>query len=116
MSRVRSLPGVVLTAVGLLWLTVTVPACDEDGKTAPEKCLEPPLGPPYDIQAAHPITGTETGGAPDTTNPCVTKVGHAISDKGTPGDGTASGGTTGGTGKGGGSGDSAMNDAGAGGA
>lgn len=74
MSRLRSLPAQAKAALGALLLLVVTgsAACDEDGKTAPERCLDPAL-PIFDIQAA---------GAPADDNaryPCVTKIGHAIS-------------------------------------
>jgi hypothetical protein len=95
----------------LLGLVTALTACEEDGKTAPATCAEPPLA-IYDIQ---------TGGARDgdDKNPCTTDVGHAISSIGTPTAGTASGGTaTAGTSSGGkaGSGGTTTVDAGAGGA
>lgn len=70
----------------LLGLVPALTACEEDGKTAPATCLEPPLA-IYDIQA---------GGAPadDDKNPCTTDIGHAISSIGSSTAGTASGGTT----------------------
>jgi hypothetical protein len=57
--------------------------CDEDGKTTPEICASPPLE-IYDIQ------DPPAGGAGEE-NPCVTKVGHAVSPNG----GTDVGGSTG---------------------
>jgi hypothetical protein len=47
-------------------------ACDEEGKTAPATCADPPL-PIYDISAGAPA---EPG---DQVNPCVTPVGDAYS-------------------------------------
>ena len=101
---------------GLLLGLMTLTGCEEDGKTAPERCLEPAL-PIFDIQAA---------GAPSDDNarfdddaplpPCITKVGHAISSNG---GGTATAGTSsGGTSSGGnaGSGGTTTAEAGAGGA
>jgi hypothetical protein len=56
-----------VVCVALLFGATT--ACGEDGKTAPDKCNDPPL-PIYDIQQA---------GEPSVDNPCVTKPGYAIS-------------------------------------
>ncbi len=121
MSGLSSIPDRAKAAVGvlLLALAVTAAACDEDGKTAPERCADPAL-PIFDIQAA--------GAAADDNAqyPCVTKVGHSISSIGVPDDtgGTTStgGATTGGKGGGnsvagkGGSDTGGAADAGAGGA
>jgi hypothetical protein len=104
MSRLRSLPVQAKAALGALLLLVVTgsAACDEDGKTAPERCRDPAL-PIFDIQAA---------GVPADDNaqyPCVTEIGHAISQGPTP--------TTGPAGKGGSSsGSTASAGAGAGGA
>src|SRR5689334_14678064 len=69
----------------LLGLVTALTACEEDGKTAPATCAEPPLA-IYDIQPGG-------GRGDDDGNPCTTDVGHAISSIGTPTAGTASGGT-----------------------
>ncbi len=118
MSRLSCLPDRAKAAAGVLLLALAVgaAACDEDGKTAPERCADPAL-PIFDIQAA---------GEPADDNaqyPCVTQVGHSISSIGTPDTGgtTSTGGaTTGGKGGGGGKGGSGDTggaaDAGAGGA
>jgi hypothetical protein len=93
----------------LLGLVTALTACEEDGKTAPATCADPPLA-IYDIQ---------TGGARDDQNPCTTDIGHAVSSIGTSTAGTASGGTaTAGSSSGGtsGSGGTATAEAGAGGA
>jgi hypothetical protein len=111
MSRFSSTPDRAKASVGvLLFIALAgVAACDEDGKTAPERCADPAL-PIFDIQAA---------GEPGDDNakyPCVTQVGHSI-NQGTP-DSSSTGGGTGGTagaaGKGGAS--STTDAAGAGGA
>lgn len=67
--------GAALLALGAL-------ACGEDGKTAPERCADPPL-PIYDIQDA---------GAHAVDNPCVTPIGHAVTEGGSSSSG-GSGGT-----------------------
>lgn len=82
MSGARRLSGSAKAALCLALLAAAASACGEDGKTAPERCLDPPL-PIYDIQAAG-----EQG-----DNPCVTKPGYAIS--GTTSGGTSGGGTSG---------------------
>jgi hypothetical protein len=116
MSRVRSNPVRAKAALGALALILVagLAACEEDGKTAPERCADPPL-PIFDIQA----------GAPADTNPCVTAVGHSISMGPSTSGGTTAitagtssggkGGSGGSAGKGG-SGGTATADAGAGGA
>ena len=73
----RCIPFRVKAGLGLLLIAVAsnVIACDEDSKTAPERCADPAL-PIFDIQAA---------GAPADDNaqyPCSTKVGHAVSSIG----------------------------------
>jgi hypothetical protein len=109
MSRFRSNPvrGKAVLGALLLFVASGSAACDEEGKTAPERCLDPAL-PIFDIQAA---------GAPADDNaqyPCVTKAGHAVSEGRAP---TASAGkaATSTAGKAA-SGDTAMAGAGAGGA
>jgi hypothetical protein len=57
----------------LLTLVAGAAACEEDGKTAPERCIDPP---PFDIQAGAP--------ADNVTNPCATPVGHSVSFIGSP--------------------------------
>ena len=92
MSRHRNIPGWAKIVGGLLLLGAASTACDEDSKTAPEKCGTPPLL-IYDIQQ-----GAEDGAA--GANPGVTKVGHAVSQilPPTPSGGNATGGNaTGGT-------------------
>lgn len=82
MSRPRTFPsGSVKRALWLALLFGASTACGEDGKTAPEKCNDPPL-PIYDIQMA---------GEPSVDNPCVTKPGFAISGITTDPGGTSSG-------------------------
>lgn len=102
MSRFRAHSACSKAALSalLLILLASAAACDDDGKTAPEHCVDPA---PYDIQA----------GAPDDAepNPCVNGVGHAINQgPASPTAGTASEAT------GGKSGGSATAGAGAGGA
>jgi hypothetical protein len=70
MRRLRNVSGTAKAAVCALLLAAALPACGEDGKTAPERCADPPL-PIFDIQRA---------GAPHVENPCVTQPGFAISD------------------------------------
>jgi hypothetical protein len=117
MSRLSSIPDRAKATVGVLLLALTVgaAACDEDGKTTPERCADPAL-PIFDIQTA------DEPADDNAQYPCVTQVGHSISSIGTPDTGgtTSTGGaTTGGKGGGaaGGSGDTGgAADAGAGGA
>lgn len=90
MSRHRSHPVRAKAALSVLLLVVSAgaAACDEDGKTAPERCADPAL-PIYDMQAA---------GAPADDNakyPCVTEVGHAISQQGPTTTPTSTGGSAG---------------------
>lgn len=100
MSRLRANPVRAKAMLGALLLTLVAgaAACEEDGKTAPERCVDPA---PYDIQA----------GAPDDSvpNPCATEVGHAVSSFGSPT--VTAGGAAGGSGDG-----TATANAGAGGA
>jgi hypothetical protein len=98
MSRLRNIPGWAKLALGLLLLGAASTACEEDSKTAPEKCGTPQLV-IYDVQ------GGAQGDA--DANPCVTNVGHAVSEilPATPSGGNATGGTAasgGSAGKGGG--------------
>ena len=98
MNRQRYVPVRAKACLGLLLLAFasSVSACDEDGKTVPERCGDPAL-PIFDIQAA---------GAPADDNaqyPCSTPIGHSVSSVGpaaTAGTasngGTSSGGTNGG--------------------
>ena len=74
MSRQRCIPARAKACLGLLLLAFasSVSACDDDGKTVPERCADPAL-PIFDIQAA---------GAPADDNeqyPCSTPIGHAVS-------------------------------------
>lgn len=91
--RPRSVRVNVALGTLLLGLVTALTACEEEGKTAPERCLDKPL-PIYDIQA---------GGARDDTYPCSTPVGHAISSIGS----TSTAGTTATAGKSGNSGTAA---------
>jgi hypothetical protein len=74
----RLFSGSATLAVGLTTFSLAV-ACDEDGKTTPERCPELPL---YDITRS-------VGGAPPSAevgaggdDGCVTRVGHAVSPSG----------------------------------
>ncbi|HYQ16858.1 MAG TPA: hypothetical protein VEQ58_13905 [Polyangiaceae bacterium] len=80
MSRLRNSSGWAKAVVCLALPLVLMGACDDDGKTVPERCADPPL-PIYDIQ--NPGEQNAAG------NPCVTHVGYAISGV------TTSGGTSG---------------------
>lgn len=110
MSRQRCIPARAKASLGLLLLAMasSVLACEEDTKSAPERCADPAL-PIFDIQAA---------GAPADDNeqyPCSTPIGHAVSYVGPAVTaGTSSGGTTSNGGKSGSS--TASAGAGAGGA
>ncbi|HEX2873315.1 MAG TPA: hypothetical protein VHP33_18785 [Polyangiaceae bacterium] len=107
MSLYRASSVRVNVALGALLVgsLTALSACEEEGKTAPATCLDPPLA-IYDIQ---------TGGAREDENPCTTDVGHGISSIGSNTTaGTAAGGTSSG-GKGS-SGGAPTADAGAGGA
>ena len=108
MSRLSSIPDRAKATVGVLLFAFAVggTACDEDGKTAPERCADPAL-PIFDIQTAgEPADG-------NAQYPCLTRVGHSISSIGTPDTGgtTSSGGATAG-GKGGGGGKGGSGDTG----
>lgn len=118
-------------AVALSALSLSVLACKEDGKTAPERCSTLPA--PFDIQNAgapsddnrslNPGSGGENG-----LPKCVTEVGHAVSSfsDGIAGDASSAGTSGSGAGGSGGSGGTSSNggdtgtagaaDAGAGGA
>lgn len=116
-------------ALVALALAVMAAACDEDGKTAPERCADPPL-PLFDIQKTPPpeddnrrFNDVAAGDGP-ALRPCITEVGHAVSSfsDGSAGE-TSSGGTSssggsssGGIGAGGLAGTPGSSDAGAGGA
>ncbi len=79
MSRLSSIPDRAKATVGLFLLAVVVGAgaCDEAGKTTPDRCADPAL-PIFDIQAAgEPADG-------NAKYPCITPVGHSISSIGTP--------------------------------
>ena len=95
----RCIPFRVKAGLGLLLIAVAsnVIACDEDSKTAPERCADPAL-PIFDIQ---------TAGVPTDDNaqyPCSTKIGHSVSSIGSPSSSgtTSSAGTTSSSGKNGG--------------
>jgi hypothetical protein len=93
MSRLSRTPNRTTLAIGLLLLVATSFACDDDGKTAPDKCGDPALQ-IYDIQSA---------GEPADDNakyPCLTKIGHSVSSI-VPAGGSTSSTTTGGNGGGG---------------
>jgi hypothetical protein len=70
MSRQRYVSTLAKACLASLLLAFAsgVSACDEDGKTAPERCADPPL-PIFDIQAA---------GVPADEYPCSTPIGHAV--------------------------------------
>jgi hypothetical protein len=95
MSRQRCIPARAKACLGLLLLAfagIVVSACDDDGKTAPERCADPAL-PIFDIQVA---------GVPGDDNeqyPCSTPIGHSVNMFSSPTTaGTASGGkSSGGT-------------------
>lgn len=94
MSRQRCIPARAKSCLVLLLAAFasSVSACDDDGKSAPERCLDPAL-PIFDIQAA---------GVPADDNeqyPCSTPIGHSVSFVGSVATaGTASGGkSSGGT-------------------
>jgi len=93
MSRLRNIPGRATGALGLLLLVAVAAACSDDGKTAPEKCGTPPLHGPYDLQG---------GAKDDDGNPCVTPVGHSVSQiiSSTSGGNSTGGSTAGSGGKG----------------
>jgi hypothetical protein len=107
MNRQRCMPVRAKACLGLLLLAFTsgVSACDEDGKTVPERCGEPTL--PYDIQAGAPADDS-------AQHPCSTPVGHAVNGGPAATAGTASSG--GASGAGGESSGTATAGAGAGGA
>jgi hypothetical protein len=73
-------------AIGASLLILIALGCDEDGKTAPEKCGTPPLQ-IYDIQ--DPPADDDSA-----DNPCVTPIGHAVSPAGELGGSTANGGSS----------------------
>jgi hypothetical protein len=106
MSRQRCIPARAKACLGLLLLAFasSVSACDDDGKTAPERCADPGL-PIFDIQSAGSPSDDNRHLNSDPNKPCVTTIGHSVSFVGSP--------TTGGKGGGGGA---ATADAGAGGA
>jgi len=82
MSRLRTLSGWAKAVVCLALPLASMYGCDDDGKTVPERCADPPL-PIYDIQ--NPGEQNAAG------NPCVTHVGYAISGVTASAGGTSSG-------------------------
>ena len=100
MSRL-SLPSRAVSVLGSALLLVVAVACDEDGKTAPERCADPPL-PIYDIQHAGAPSddnarfNDDAGGGDSSgaTPPCVTEVGHGISKPVVVGGSAGTGGKT----------------------
>jgi hypothetical protein len=118
MKRAGKVFGRAAACLGALGLAFAVTACEEDGKTAPERCADPPL-PLFDIRTMPPPSDDNRrfndGSSGDGSGlpPCITEVGHAVSsfgdgsagETGTAGT-TASGGTSasGGSSNGGGSG------------
>jgi hypothetical protein len=83
MTRARQVVGRAVAVLGAL-VCVTAAACDERGKTAPERCADPPL-PLFDIRTTPPPEDDNRrfndGGAGDgaALPPCITEVGHAVS-------------------------------------
>jgi hypothetical protein len=83
MSPLRRLAAVLAISAPFMG----VAACDDDGKTAPERCLDPAL----------PLFDPHHAGAPADDNeqyPCVTPVGHAVSYVGNAPSNTAGSSTT----------------------
>jgi hypothetical protein len=76
--RKRAFPNRARAALGALLLALGAAACDEDGKTAPARCADPPL-PIFDIQAAGAPADDNARFNDEDELPCVTEVGHAIS-------------------------------------
>lgn len=86
MSRRRHLSGRVRAALPVAALFAAVFACDDAGKTAPERCADPPL----------PLFDFANAGAPSDDNaryPCVTPIGHGISYVGDDGAAAGKGGS-----------------------
>jgi hypothetical protein len=73
MSLSRSLPGRFAAALTIGVALTTGVACDEDGRTAPERCSDP-----------LPLFDPATAGVPADHHPCVTPVGDAVSFVGNP--------------------------------
>jgi hypothetical protein len=99
-------------AIGASLLIFVALGCDEEGKTAPETCASPPLE-IYDIQ--DPPSG-EGGAGAGVDNPCLTKVGHAVSPSSEIAGSSNGGSSNGGRSNGGSSNGGSSNSAGAGGA
>jgi hypothetical protein len=77
MSRYRPFPNRACAVLGALLLASGVAACDEDGKTAPARCADPPL-PIFDIQNAGAPADDNARYNDDDALPCVTEVGHGV--------------------------------------
>ncbi|MDF3067967.1 MAG: hypothetical protein K0R38_3568 [Polyangiaceae bacterium] len=116
MKRAHRISGHAAAAIGAFVLMATALACDEDGKTVPERCADPPL-PLEDIQKTPPPKDDNRrfndGGAGSMIPPCITEVGHAVSsfDDGSGGD-TATAGTSAVAGSGGSPGSGGSDDSG----
>jgi hypothetical protein len=83
MSRLRSVPGLVKTALAAALLVTVAAACDEDGKSLPATCADP-----------LPLDDIANAGVPAVTNPCVTPIGDAVSSVGPRGTTTTTAGTS----------------------
>jgi len=83
MSRLRSVSGLVKTALAVLALVTMAAACEEDGKSLPATCAEP-----------LPLDDIANAGVPAVTNPCVTPIGDAVSSVGTAGSTTTTAGSS----------------------
>jgi hypothetical protein len=89
MSRLRLLPALLLTVVATATVLV---ACSDEGHPVPERCAEPKLE-VFDYRAADPPADD------NRKYPCVTPVGHGISNDDASSAGTGnSGGGAGGSG------------------
>lgn len=85
MSRLRSLPARPAAALLMGVALSAAVACDEEGKTAPERCSDP-----------LPIFDPATADVPTDHHPCVTPVGDAVSSVGNaPSPGAAGSGSPG---------------------
>ncbi|RYZ08485.1 MAG: hypothetical protein EOO73_08555 [Myxococcales bacterium] len=125
MMRAGSVSGRVTVALGALAFSLLAVACDEDGKTAPQRCSTLPE--PFDIQKTpapeddNRSLNVGSGGEGALPN-CVTEVGHAVSSfsDGLGGEasspGSSGSGGSGGSSSGGEAGTAGSADAGAGGA
>lgn len=99
MSRLRSTTGLTKVALSVLLLAGSTVACEEDSKTAPDRCADPMLQ-IYDIQAAGaPADDNRQYNQYDASGKlisrCVTEVGHAVSEVIPAGGTTATAGTGG---------------------